>query len=266
MTLVGVRATHPWLDARMRVVGYPNIQSDQAWQNCRMLLGAAVHEVVKHFQLQPPQLLEISDPGLRRLQTSLTTSSQQQHQPVRTEVSRDAPPDYETLFQVPDMPEIPTQFDEYLRDMSRADMQQLLDDELDFLAFCCTLPAYKKIQQLGSSVLNENVEVAEANLKEEARLMELHKEVTSLQSSLQAKLAVFEALEHEQNKLCAPYDKREVLKQLEKAKKEAMHESEAYADEWVHDGGDVNEFIRVFVQKRKLHHDRAAKVERLQSS
>lgn len=267
MTLVGVRATHPWLDDRMRVVGYRNIQSDQTWQNCRMLLGAAVHEVVKHFQLQPPRLLEISDPGLRRLQTSLTSSSsQQQHQPVRTEVSRDAPPDYETLFQVPDMPEIPTQFDEYLRDMSRADMQQLLDDELDFLAFCCTLPAYKKIQQLGYSVLNENVEVAEANLKEEARLMELHKEVTSLQSSLQAKLAVFEALEREQNKLCAPYDKREVLKQLEKAKKEAMHESEAYADEWVHDGGDVNEFVRVFVQKRKLHHDRAAKVERLQSS
>lgn len=82
------------------------------------------------------------------------------------------------------------------------------------------IPAYKKIQQLGSSVLNENVEVAEANLKEEARLMELHKEVASLQSSLQAKLTVFEALEHEQNKLCAPYDWRQVLKQLEKATKQ----------------------------------------------
>jgi D-ribose pyranose/furanose isomerase RbsD len=96
------------------------------------------------------------------------------------------------------------------------------------------IPAYKKIQQLGSSVLNENVEVAEVILKEEAHLMELHKEVTSLQSSLQAKLTVFEAMEHEQYKLCAPYDWRQVLKQLEKAtKKAAMDESEAYPDDRV---------------------------------
>jgi CBS-domain-containing membrane protein len=253
----------------MRVVGYPQIQSDQAWLTSRVLLGPAVHEVVKHFQLQPPQLLEITDAGLRRLQSNLgsrSTGNQQPQQHVRYDsTSSDAPPDYESLFQVPDMPEIPTHFDEYLDSMSREDMQQLLDDELDFLAFASTLPAYKKLQELGSSVLDENIETAEANLKEEDRVKKLHKDVTSLQTSLKTKLEAFEALEEEQNKLCAPPDKQNIIKQMQKAKRQAMDESEAIADEWVEEGGNVQEFVDQFMEKRTLHHVRAAKVERLQA-
>jgi ESCRT-I complex subunit VPS37 len=272
MTLVGVRATHPWVDNRMRVVGCPTIQSDQAWQSSRMLLGAVVHEVVKHFQLQPPHLLEISDPGLRRLQQSNVGSSggsggsNTSHQPVPAQVLRDAPPDYESLFQVPEMPQVPTQFDNCLGNMSREDMQQLLDDDLDFLTFCTTLPAYQNIQTLGNSVMQENVVLAQANLEKEAQLKELHDQVTSLQSSLTTKIKTFDALEQEQNKLCAPYDTTQVLQKLSKAKKQAMDESEAYADEWVDEGGDVKEFVKVFVQKRKLHHVRSAKMERLKIS
>jgi len=255
----------------MRVVGYSQIESDQSWQSSRILLGAAVHEVVKHFQLQPPQLLEITDAGLKRLQSNLgggggsNRAGASQHVRYDSSTSNDAPPDYESLFQVPDMPEIPTNFDEYLDSMSRDDMQQLLDDELDFLSFVSTLPAYKKLQELGSSALNENVETAEANLKEEARLKKLYDEVTSLQSSLQTKLTAFEALEAQQNKRCAPPDKKLVLKQLQKAKKQAMDESESYADEWVEEGGDVQEFVKTFMEKRQLHHVRAAKIERLQA-
>jgi hypothetical protein len=249
----------------MRVVGYPNIQSDQNWQSSRMLLGPAVHEVVKHFQLQPPQLLEISDPGLRRLQTNLVGGTSRGSTNAK-DVSRDAPPDYESLFQVPEMPNVPTQFDEFLRTMSRQDVQQLLDDELDFLTFFTTLPAYQEIQKLGESAIEENVVLAKANLEKEAQLKQLHDEVTSLQSSLKTKLDTFEALEQEQNRLCAPHDTKQVLRKLSMAKKQAMDESEAYADEWVDEGGDVKEFVKVFVEKRKLHHVRAAKMERLKFS
>lgn len=273
MTLVGVKATHPWLDSRMRVVGYTPIESDEAWHASRLLLGNAVHEVVKHFQLQSPHLLEITDAGLRRLQsnlTSRTTGSQQQ--PPRPQqlgyasTSNDtaAPPDYESLFQVPEMPDIPTQFGEYLNTMSREDMQQLLDDELDFLAFASTLPAYKEIQKVGSTVFEENVETARANLAQEERLKRLHQDVTALQSSLKTKLAAFEALEQEQDKLCATPDKKSVVRQLLKAKRQAMDESEAHAEEWVENGDHVEDFLEKFMKMRTLHHVRAAKVERLQ--
>jgi hypothetical protein len=42
-------------------------------------------------------------------------------------VSRDAPPDYESLFhlfQAPEMPKVHTQFDEFWGTMLREDMQQ----------------------------------------------------------------------------------------------------------------------------------------------
>jgi ESCRT-I complex subunit VPS37 len=268
MTLVGVRATHNWLDSRMRVTGYSHIQSDTNWQSSGILLGAAVHQVVEHFQLQPPHLIEITDAGLRRLQSSLVGNNSQvsnrtaQHSGATG--STDAPPDYESLFSVPDMPEIPTNFDECFHGMTKEDMQQLLDNELDFLAFACTLPEYKRLQQLGSSVLDENIETAESNLMEEARLKELHSNVTSLQSSLQSKMTAFEVLEKQQNKLCTPPDKRDTIKRLQKAKKQAMDESELCAEEWVDEGGDVKDFIHGFMEKRQLHHTRAAKIERLQ--
>lgn len=270
MTLVGVRATHEWLDSRMRVTGYSQIQSDTSWQSSGMLLGAAVHQVVQHFQLQPPNLIEITDAGLKRLQSNLaggpnnsmgSNTSSRRHSST---TSADAPPDYESLFSIPEMPEIPSNFDDCFQGMSKEDMEQLLDNELDFLTFACTLPEYKKLQELGSSVLDENVETAESNLMEQERLQELHASVSSLQESLQSKLTAFEVLETQQNKLCAPPDTQLAMKRLQKAKKQAMDESEAFAEEWVDDGGNAKDFIKEFMEKRQLHHVRAAKIERLQ--
>ena len=268
MTLVGVRATHEWLDSRMRVIGYSHIQSDASWQSSGLLLGAAVHQVVQHLQLQPPNLIEITDAGLRRLQANLgtnhVTSSNTSTRRYSSTTSTDAPPDYESIFSIPEMPEIPSNFDDCFQGMSKEDMEQLLEHELDFLTFACTLPEYKKLQELGSSVLDENVETAESNLKEEERLKELHASVSALQTSLQSKLTAFEVLETQQNKLCAPPDKELAMKRLQKAKKQAMDESEEFAEKWIEEGGNVKDFIDEFMEKRKLHHVRAAKIERLQ--
>lgn len=75
MTLVGVRADHDWLDARHRVIGYAPIRSDESWNAARILLGAAVHQVVEHFQLHPPRIIEITDPGLQKIQTNSSSAS-----------------------------------------------------------------------------------------------------------------------------------------------------------------------------------------------
>jgi len=75
MTLHGVRATHAWLDIRMRVIGYSHIASDNSWRTSNIKLGDAVYAVIQHFQVNPPSILEITDANLRRLQESLTTGS-----------------------------------------------------------------------------------------------------------------------------------------------------------------------------------------------
>mmetsp|Transcript_25497 Transcript_25497/g.37811 ORF Transcript_25497/g.37811 Transcript_25497/m.37811 type:complete len:426 (+) Transcript_25497:125-1402(+) len=72
MTLVGVRAVHPWIDSKMKVIGYSNIKSDAIFVQSGLILSKVVNEVVQHFQLNPPKQLVIVDAGLKRLQDSLT--------------------------------------------------------------------------------------------------------------------------------------------------------------------------------------------------
>eukprot|EP00558_Chaetoceros_sp_UNC1202_P005291 CAMPEP_0197235390 /NCGR_PEP_ID=MMETSP1429-20130617/2828_1 /TAXON_ID=49237 /ORGANISM="Chaetoceros sp., Strain UNC1202" /LENGTH=328 /DNA_ID=CAMNT_0042693967 /DNA_START=387 /DNA_END=1373 /DNA_ORIENTATION=- len=74
MTLVGIRAVHPWIDSRMKVIGYPPIENDATFLSSHMLLGHAVNAVVQHFQLNPPHALVIVDESLKRLQESLNGS------------------------------------------------------------------------------------------------------------------------------------------------------------------------------------------------
>lgn len=142
MSLVGVKATHTWLDSKMRIVGYAPIQSDASWKQARILLGQAVHEVVKHLQLNPPIVLEVTDAGLAKLQSSLGGRNVVSTASVvsNSSVTMQQPPDYDSLLNsmTPpppvDMPGIPSQYPE-LDSLSREELQHLLDDDLDFQAF-----------------------------------------------------------------------------------------------------------------------------------
>ena len=59
MTLHGVRATHTWLDIRMKVIGYPQLASDQSWRASNMKLGDAVHAIIQHFQVNPREFASL---------------------------------------------------------------------------------------------------------------------------------------------------------------------------------------------------------------
>lgn len=80
MTLAGVNAKHAWLDNRMCIIGYKPIQTLQSWLSSRILLGTAVHEVVQHLQLNPPDIIEITDQGLRSIQQPKTIQQKQMQQ------------------------------------------------------------------------------------------------------------------------------------------------------------------------------------------
>jgi ESCRT-I complex subunit VPS37 len=255
----------------MRIVGYSPIQSEEKWRSSRMLLGQAVHEVVNHLQLNPPEVLEITDAGLQAIQTNKRNgtrgsamASTSSHSSARASNADDddAPPDYSTVLS---MPNIPSQFDE-LNALSREDLEELLENELDFLAFINKLPVFQKIQSTADDVLEENVTMAKANLEKEEQVKTLHKEVTELKEKLETKINKFQQLERKQDSLCAPPDMRDVLRQLNKGKREAFEESEQIAEDWVEEGGNVDGFVRNFVEKRRVHHIRAAKIERIQSA
>lgn len=295
MTLVGVKVRHPWIgdnSSAMRVSGYGPIRSEQAWKESNLLLGAAVHDVVKHFQLNPPQVLEITDKGLQSIQTNGTrrngsNSNSGNRSPTRTpprsgnsiysssskDSQNDAPPSYNMFAEAEStpapeipMPRIPSKYDE-VENLSREELDELLNDDLEFKAFVHRLKSFDEIFTIGSSRLDENVILAKENLELETRLKVLQNEVKEQHSTLKSKLGQFTRLEEKQNAICAPPDTKSTLKKLQKAKKTAFDESEELAEDWVESGsGGVDDFCKKFLEQRKVHHMRAAKIEILRNS
>ncbi|KAL3917757.1 MAG: hypothetical protein SGILL_004559, partial [Bacillariaceae sp.] len=210
------------------------------------MLGDAVHAVVKHLQLNPPEILELTDKGLQSIQTNKnkypfknggtktpprTPNRNGTKSPNGNRGSNstsgpkdDAPPSYNVFAEatpapkVP-MPTIPSKYPQ-VGDLSRQDLDSLMDDEMEFVAFVHKLPVHGDIYTIGSKRLNENVKLANDNLAEEPKLKALQEDVKSLQTTIQSKLETFSKLEAQQNAICAPPDKAVTLKKLNKAKKE----------------------------------------------
>jgi len=113
---------------------------------------------------------------------------------------------------------------------------------------------------------SNKVNYRKTRLEHEETLKELHSSVKELQSQLEKKVTNFQKLEAEQDKLCAPPALEDTLSALNKAQREAFDESEEYAEEWVDDGAsNVDAFVKEFVAKRKIHHERLAKMELLKN-
>lgn len=296
MTLAGVRCKHPWVEPqRMRVTGYDPIQSEHAWNECGLLLGNAVHDVVKYFQLNPPQILEFTDRGLESVQPKTKRStahrSRSPHNGMNNGSGAQTPPRYSQQQQAsgapptydafakqtntptrskppPDvpLPDIPQTFPA-VDSMERDELDSKIEQEVSFQAYVQALPLYEELQTIRNSKSEEVKKLAEENLSKESQVLELHQSVAAKQKELHEKITAFEALEKQQNDMCQPPDKKITLKKLNRAKKEAFEKSEEYAEEWIEDGAaSVDNFVKEFVELRKVHHLRGAKMEILENS
>mmetsp|Transcript_20391 Transcript_20391/g.44366 ORF Transcript_20391/g.44366 Transcript_20391/m.44366 type:complete len:338 (+) Transcript_20391:96-1109(+) len=290
MILLGVKVRHPWVSSTsstMRVTGYAPIQSEQAWKRSNSLLGEAVHHVVKHFQLNPPQVLEITDNGLQSMNKSTGTSGASDNgirkstptpTPPRSgnaiynvtgkNPHDDAPPSYNVVAEAEStpapaihMPQIRLKYDE-VQNLSREELDELLQDDLEFKAFVHRLKVFDDIHTIGSSRLDENVVLAKRNLEQGEKWKILQIEVNELHRTLNLKLNHFSEFEDQQTAICAPPDTKLTIEKLQRAKKEAFDESEELAEDWVENGkGSVDDFCKRFLEQRTIHHMRAAKIE-----
>jgi hypothetical protein len=269
MTLAGVKARHNWLDNRMQVIGYDKIASDDGWRDARKLLGDAVHEVIQHLQVHPPDVLEITDEGLRNIQaensmlrnafkskpTGTSASGSSRAPVVTTEASQqEAPPDYDTILDPPPivMPKIPTHFPQ-IDSLTCEEMEELLDDELAFLAFCNSLSFAQTLRAKATATLDENAAAARAHLQHESALTALHNEVTDLVRQLNTETQTFHALQQRQDAVCAPPDWKIAARELQALKRASFEASEQLTSD-----------LEAFMRERKLHHVYAAKLELLQ--
>jgi len=294
MTLVGIRATHPWLDRHLRVTGYLPIQSKSAWENSGLLLGEAVNAVVQHFQLNPPELFEIIDENLKRIQSRLAPPNVSSAPPnvssqsgntlyssaqvvQEEEIQSDLPPHFRSVlkFNTTDasvreammsnvhIPSAPTEFPES-SDITLSDANELLQSEAMFVSTLEGMPYVKTMLASRESVTEETLKIAQSNLEKEEELKEKYDEVKDLQKSLKEKIDTFNKLQNKQERLLKPTDKRTALSKLQVAKRDAFNESEEIASDWINNGLNIDDFIDSFIEKRTVHHVRAAKIERMQ--
>lgn len=302
MTLHGVRATHAWLDIRMRVIGYSHIASDNSWK-----LGDAVYAVIQHFQVNPPYILEITDAKLRRLQENLTSGSSSgrlstvastnnnhvvdsnqytssaasgvQRSNEYNEFSNGHSRSNDRIkpkaeFEVDDddvnglIPPTPASFRE-LDAMPSSEVKRIVDNRSFLDLFVEGTSEVSTLRELKQSIEASNVDVARANLAHEAKIEKLTHEVETLKQDLNRKVQRYRELNSQRLALTQPPSTQEVIAKLTMAKRDAYRESEEYAEQWIEesgDGEDVSEFIKKFIGVRQSYHIRAAKVERLESS
>ena len=275
LTLAGVDARHNWLDARMRIVGYGPLQNDSNWEHSKMKLGAALHAVIQHLQVYPPQVIRFVDPGLiaiqRKKNNKASSSAAAGQRPSTTTNTNNhsrkpappPPPPPPPQVKRPNFPQIPTQLPE-LDEYTPEQLEGLLTDDLEFRAFCNRLAVtsdYHKIQKQ-----TNHAQEAKARLELQEQLQSSYKHVQELQETLQHKVEAFQLLEQKQDANLALPSKNKVRQSLVKAKKQAFETSEQFTDEWDMKDDNLAEFCQEFVKLRKIHHIRAAKLELLERS
>jgi hypothetical protein len=293
MTLAGIKARHSWLDERMQVVGFAPIKSDDAWRTSRLLLGAAVHQVIQQLQIHSPDIIEITDKGLRSIQPKQqhgmisnensqpsksidTSAAQSTYQATSAAANRkstasfaskmEAPPDYDSSFSQPPSKsvQLPRQFDE-IESLSLSRLEELLRDELEFMAFCHSLPSLQNARGRGQERFNMNVATATLHLSRKDGLEIQSRQVIALRDSLKERVNAFQNLQQRQEALLAPPDENIALHQLALEKKRTLQESEQLAEDWLDQGAaEPLVFVKEFVERRKQHHMTAAKLELLQ--
>mmetsp|Transcript_22411 Transcript_22411/g.44783 ORF Transcript_22411/g.44783 Transcript_22411/m.44783 type:complete len:383 (+) Transcript_22411:109-1257(+) len=292
MTLHGVRASHDWLDIRMKVIGYEPIASDQLWRQCCIKLGDAIFTVIRHFQLNPPSILEINDANLRRLQESI--SSQQQHRQSRMGASASSATSVsssqshavtsvqsqnstmETVQSVSNhsveamddevdalIPPVPTSFPE-LENMPLSELRALLNDESVMDNMIERISEVARLKELKQSIEKANVEAAEENLLRETELEASQTELDALVKESRIKVNKYRELDEKRNALTRPPDVQDTIRELNIAKREVYQKSEEMAECWVESGGEgMIDFVKKFMEIRLQYHTRAAKAERL---
>lgn len=280
MTLIGVKALHPWLQdtgktGLNRVMGYPPIAStEDYWNNtCKILLGTAVNQVITHLQLNPPTILLFTDKSLEKLQ----------QKPSHTQdVPR--PPEEET-FDIP-IPQIPSSFPE-LDTMTLVEVKEalaLLDNNESIHTWLVTntnnskiSAGMKTLDKFHHELVENNCNTAKNHLSQQDDLWTLYSTVQTQQQQVSATHEQIRQLSMTHAELFgirSPEEQpRRIVRKLRGAEREAFVQSEEYGNHWLNDDDTTStsttttdDFIQGFMATRKLYHTRAATIERLSST
>ncbi len=226
------------------------------------------------------EIVEITDDGLRRLQESLSPVpnpnrvhmngfipngdgySRPANEPAQN--IRIEPP---VIISVDDseleeyIPEIPPSIPEF-QEMSLPEVKRIAENKAFLDLFVDEMPGVANMRELKSSIEASNVESARVNLARRENIEALSAEIDTLKQDLSDRVQQYQVLDAERLAVTQPPQVRDVITDLQRAKRDAERESDNMADRWIEGGGggdDVEDFVKRFLEVRKLYHTREAK-------
>jgi len=150
-----------------------------------------------------------------------------------------------------------------LQHMGSDQLKDILNNEDKFDQFIKDLPQMKALQDEKEMLLTSNKSLAEYNLSQEPVMRET-------KAKLQEKYQAAQRLGQEVKTLKADLDTKQgnvspdtLMALLEAANQEVEEESELMMDNFLASGGNLEEFLDQYHEKRKLAHMRRVKVDKL---
>ena len=258
---------HPWIDQYRFVTGSNTLNT---WDPKNSSLADAIFEVrealecgyelnegqssrssgsVVQQQQQQQQHLSLSNPSAESANPVVET--------VETSVSTSENNSALAMF----TPAVPSEFPK-LQELTEVQLMRLLDDEIAFEHFVADQEGDVDMKKMHQTICSNNVKVARDNLRREAELTKLHKEVNELQDQLQLEMRKYQESLSTFTKDHA-LNRDTLVKGVEKLCEDLDLESMDYGDLFVNGETPMTEFLKEYRQKRIRYHSLQAKLEAL---
>jgi len=221
-------------------------------------LGKTVYEIVQKFIQEPPVILPQYTPS-----NTSSGSINPNPTPVTSTPNQVANPQPNKPMQTHTaLPAVPTSFPE-LDSKTPAELSLLLSDELEFKKFFESLPNVQTMKKLRDDLRDNNESLAKKNLAKEAEIQKLQMDLNNRLNVIAEKRASYEQKAQRQQEIMKQFSTTSLIDQLTESATEAEQQSEAIAKKFL--GGEIDnkDFMKDFVEKRKLFHLRSAKKESL---
>ncbi|CAH8530486.1 unnamed protein product [Dicrocoelium dendriticum] len=147
--------------------------------------------------------------------------------------------------------------------LSKADLENLMNDAEEIKKLAKSGPEVKKSISMKESSMLENRKLAEANLAMEPSFLAKRQELVDTYARLAEAAADYQRLKLELDCLSNNYSPSTVLALMQAATAQLEEQSEKFADQFVNESLDADRFLEQFLPLRKLCNERRFKSEKL---
>jgi len=250
---------HRLVDQQMYVV--PAAHENLSRWGIHASLGKTVYEIIQKFIQEPPVILPQYTPSANLVSATpvISTISANPGQPVNNNIAPQPQPAQKVQTA---LPPVPSSFPE-LDAKSPSELTQLMTDEVEFKRFFENLPAVQTMKKVRDDLRDNNEILAKKNLAKEAEIESVKAELASVATQFSEKKNSYDKKAQRQQEIIKHFSTAALIEQLSEAAAEAESQSEATAKKFLSGDMDHKDFMKEFIEKRKLFHLRSAKKESL---